>query len=378
MKANFQFWFLYVVSWLVYTLCLGTVLFGVGNRGVNLLLTIGNNVLPAFLMGIGIVFICRKIKWKSDSYVRFIVIHIALLFAYAFLWCYLTLLGLSVQAFIKSGQWNFIKWDNFAVLWQAFSGVMAYLTIASTVYVKQMNDQLQIELIRNNELQMRAIRAESARTQAELSVLRAQLNPHFVFNTLHSLMALIRVDANMAETAIERFALMLRYVLQSQKQKETEIFDVSFKDEWNFVLNYLEIEKLRLGERLQLVTEISPSVYDCLLPAFSIQPLVENAIKHSISKRAKGGRLYISADAKNDRLEINIINNGTNGFADKTNSNGLGLYLVRESLSTRFGPAAEMNINTSKYDEFEVTLILPVVNPVISSEKISSPEKTIV
>lgn len=370
MKANFQFWFLYVVGWLVYTLCLGTVLFGVGNRDIiNLLLTIGNNVLPAFLIGIGVVFICRKLKWRSDSHFRFIIIHILLLVAYAFSWCFLTLLGLSTQTFITSGQWAFIKWDNFAVLWQFFTGVMAYLTIASAVYVKQMNEQLQIEVLRNNELQIRAIRAESARTQAELSVLRAQLNPHFVFNTLHSLMALVRVDANMAETAIERFALMLRYVLQSQKQKETGNFDVRFGDEWNFVLNYLEIERLRLGDRLQLITEISPSVNDFLLPAFSIQPLVENAIKHSISKRAKGGQLYIGADAEHGRLTIRIVNSGTNGFSEKKNSNGLGLYLVRESLLTRFGAAAEMNIDTSNDDEFEVTMILPIVKSMESPEK---------
>lgn len=372
MRSNFQFWVLYVVSWLGYTLFLGAVLYGVGNHDiVALSLTVGNNVLPAFLMGIGIVFICRKLRWKSDSYyITFIVIHVLLLFVYAFSWCFLTLLGLSIQTFIKSGKWSFTKWDNFALLWQLFTGAMAYLTIISAVYVKQTNDRLQIELIRNNELQMRTIRAEAARTQAELFVLRTQLNPHFVFNTLHSLMALVRVDANMAETAIERFALMLRYVLQSQKRKETEIFDVRFRDEWNFVLNYLEIERLRLGDRLHLVTDIAPEANECLLPAFSIQPLVENAIKHSISKRKKGGRLYIGADTKNDRLIIRIINNGAGFFSEKTDSNGLGLYLVRKSLLTRFGSAAEMNIDVSKNDEFNVTLMIPITNSIKSPEKL--------
>jgi sensor histidine kinase YesM len=363
MKKNSKFWFLYVVSWSAYTMCLGAVFISVGNPiNVGLLLTLTNNVLPACLLGIIVVYICRGINWTGNSNSKFIGTHIILLFTYASLWCFLTLVGISLQTFFNTGVLNFIKWDNFAVLWQFFSGVMAYTTISSSVYLQKMNTLLQLEEMRNNELRIRAIRAESARTQAELSVLRAQLNPHFVFNTLHSLMGLIRIDTNMAETAIERFALMLRYVLKSQNKKEIENFDVRFKDEWDFVLNYLEIEKLRLGDRLQLITEISPSVFNYLIPAFSIQPLVENAIKHSISKKTKGGWLRIEANKINNRLFVKITNNGADKVFDKNNSNGLGLYLVSQSLLTRFGVSATLSINTSKEDEFEVSLNLPIVS----------------
>ena len=113
------------------------------------------------------------------------------------------------------------------------------MTIVSSVYVKQTGENLRIEERCNAELQIRAVRAEAARAAAELAALRARLNPHFLFNTLHSLMALVRSDAEIAEAAIERFALMLRYVLQSQNENQTDQSDVTFAEEWNFVCSYL-------------------------------------------------------------------------------------------------------------------------------------------
>lgn len=365
MKKSRRFWLVYCAGWLAYGVSLAAVFVGVGYHfDINLLLTVLCNVLPASLLGVVVVLICGRLTWRGRRQPRFTLIHIFLLILFAVSWCFFTLLDLSLLSFIQRGVWNFIRWDNFATQWQLFSGVMAYMTLVSSVYVKQINENLQIEERRNAELQIRAARAEAARSQAELAALRAQLNPHFLFNTLHSLMALVRNDANTAEEAIERFAQMLRYVLQSQNERKAIATDVTFADEWNFVQNYLELERLRLGERLKLTTEIEPAALAYHLPAFSLQPIVENAVKHAIAPRARGGQIRITAHSDKDNLVIEVSDDGTgksNGNAP--NNNGLGLRLVRESLAARFGSAASLTTESAPNEGFKVSIMIPRTNP---------------
>lgn len=369
-KRNYRFWIFYSAAWLLYAACLGAVFIGVGNRfDFNLLLTISCNVAPAMLLGLAVFLICGRLKWSERARPQFVLSHFLGLFLFTFSWCFLNLLCLSILTFVRRGAWVFVRWDNFATLWQLFSGAMVYLTIASSVYVKQTGESLRIEELRNAELEMRAVRAEAARASAELAALRSQLNPHFLFNTLHSLMALVRTDANTAEAAIERFATMLRYVLQSQQENRTVSADVTFGAEWNFVCNYLELERLRLGDRLMLTTHIEPAALPYLLPAFTLQPIVENAVKHAIAPRASGGRLRITAQTELDKLIIKVSDDGAAGnsrvngqIGSGKNTTGLGLRLVRESLAARFGAAAGLIVEAEPNVGFTVSIMIPRTN----------------
>jgi sensor histidine kinase YesM len=173
--------------------------------------------------------------------------------------------------------------QSYALQWESFSGLMIYATLASLAYVLQISASLREEERRNKEIELRAARAEALQTQTELSALRAKLNPHFLFNTLHTLMALMREDRAQAEAAIERFNSMLRYILRRQTNGENGdgvSSQTTFKDEWQFVQNYLSLEQLRLGDRLTVETKIDSRTFDALLPPLSLQPLIENAIKH--------------------------------------------------------------------------------------------------
>ena len=231
---------------------------------------------------------------------------------------------------------------------------------SSAVYIGQVNESLQVEERRNAELEIRAIRAESAQRQAELSALRAQLNPHFLFNTLHTLMALVRTDTKAAEEAIERFALMLRYVLQSQKDEQSDRLDVLFADEWAFIQNYLELENLRLGARLKIVSNIAPETLDCRLPAFLLQPLVENSVKWAISPRAGGGEMQIKAHLENNFLHISVKDHGAGTIRENAlNAKGFGLRLVREILATRYGESGILDITTAPNQGFNAKLTIP-------------------
>lgn len=363
MKRNSHFWFLYSAGWLGYAISLGGAFLSVGySVNLDFFLQILCNATPAYVLGIVIVKICQKLKWSERKQPAFLLSHFLFAILFAALWSFFTLLNLTIIVYLKNGVWDFVRWDIFARQWQFFSGLMVYLAIASAVYVKQINENLQIEERRNAELQIRAVRAEAARASAELAALRAQLNPHFLFNTLHSLMALVRTDAKAAEEAIERFALMLRYVLQSQDENKTILMDVSFADEWNFVQNYLELERLRLGNRLKLTTEIEPAAFEYQFPAFSLQPIVENAIKYAVAPRTNGGRIHIAAQSKDNNLIVKICDDGTGITNGNQNTNGLGLRLVRESLITRFGKEACLTTSNLPDKGFEVTINIPRTN----------------
>ncbi|MBC7797899.1 MAG: histidine kinase [Pyrinomonadaceae bacterium] len=360
MKKSRYFWLLYCAAWSGYAVSLAVVFVGVGYRFNNdLLWIVLCNVLPAFLLGLIVVWIARRFSWKERKPPLFVLIHIFLLAAFTFLWCFFTLLDLSLLNLIQKATWRFVLWDVFGLQWQLFTGMLAYVALASAVYVAQINENLQAEERRNAELIFRAAHAEAARAKVELAALRAQLNPHFLFNTLHSLMALVRNDAQTAETAIEHFALMLRYVLQSQNAKQTA--DVTFAEEWRFVQNYLELERLRLGDRLSLTTDIDAVAYECYLPAFSLQPIVENAVKHAVAPRAVGGHIRITAHGVGENLVIEVSDDGTTNKPEPNphNGNGLGLRLVRESLAARFGSAATLTTRKIPHEGFRVLITIP-------------------
>lgn len=359
--SNTRFWLFYTAAWLLYAVSLGILFIGVGYQAnLNLLVQISGNVAPAFLLGIGIVFVCRRLIWNDRSKPLFILIHLIYLLLFPVCWTFLTLLNFSVLNFLKNGTWNFVTWDKYGLQWQFFIGLMAYLTIASAVYVGETNANWQTEIKRSAELELRAARAEAARNQAELVALRAQLNPHFLFNTLHSLMALVRTDASKAEEAIERFALMLRYVLQAQIENRAPETDATFADEWRFIQNYLDLESLRLGNRLKVEADIENEALNFKLPAFIVQPLVENAIKHAVAPQKDGAKICIKAQVFGERLRVEVSDDGKGANVGEVGaSDGLGLRLVRESLAARFGKAASFDYQSAPGKGFAVSLEIP-------------------
>ena len=358
---NYQFWIYYAVAWLFYALSLGAVFVGQGDiLGANLFFSIFCNVAPAFLLGLFVVKFCKFFDWSNRKKTGFVFTHILTSSLYAVSWGFFGLVCLSVWVSVRDGEWRFIWWGNYALQWQLLSGLMAYFTIVSSVYVGQVNESLQAEERRNAELELRTIRAESAQKQAELAAIRSQLNPHFLFNTLHSLMALVRTNSAAAEAAIKQFAEMLRYVLQSQSISDSANSDVLFADEWEFIETYLKLETLRLGERLKVTADIEKVALDCRIPAFLLQPLIENSIKFAISPRSIGGEICVKARVENDFLKITVTDNGAGTTPENVaNAKGFGLRLIREVLAARYGETANLTIETASEKGFTVFLELP-------------------
>jgi len=178
----------------------------------------------------------------------------------------------------------------------------------------------------------------AASRESELSSLKAQLNPHFIFNCMNSIRALIDEHPANAKLAVTRLSNILRNTLLMDKSKE-----ILLKEEINLVRDYLDLEKIRYEERLNFEFNISEEVNNCLIPPFIIQSQVENAIKHGISKLPGKGMVNIEAFAENNFLIIKVANTG------KLNSQlpltGVGFKNSIQRLSLLYGALAAIHIN---------------------------------
>ena len=194
----------------------------------------------------------------------------------------------------------------------------------------------------SRDRQMKAVELESLLRQAQLEALRSQLNPHFILNTFHALVGLVRREPAVAESALERLGDLLRYSLRIHRDG---IDEVPLREECAFVDSYLALERLRLADRLQVEVDTPEATLDYLVPTFAVQILVENAIRHAIAPRAAGGRLLIRAQQDDGRLHVAVTDEGATEIAGAPNGgSGMGLRLLQERLAALYGGRATLTL----------------------------------
>jgi two-component system LytT family sensor kinase len=200
--------------------------------------------------------------------------------------------------------------------------------------------------------ELKATQLEARLAEAQLQVLKMQLQPHFLFNTLHAISALVHKDAEAADRMITRLAEFLRITLDSVGVQEIEL-----RGELESLDKYLEIEQVRFGDRLTVVRSIEPETLDLLVPNLILQPLVENAVRHSIAPRAAGGRIEIRARREGNNLVIDVVDDG--GGENIQIREGVGLTNTRARLQQLYGRAQSVDISAGHGTGFRVTLSLP-------------------
>lgn len=197
-------------------------------------------------------------------------------------------------------------------------------------------------------------RLEATLKEIEYNNLKTQLNPHFLFNSLNGIRTLVDINPHAAKEAITKLSNLLRSSLQMSNYKT-----VSLRQEIDTVKDYLDIEKFRFEDRLNIQYQISNSAYDAQIPPMMLQTLTENAVKHGIAKFKLGGTIIIEAYV-NEKLFVNIENPGQVDEFNIKNPVGYGLKNTRERLKILYGEAAELNI-FNKNNETVVTQIqIPV------------------
>jgi signal transduction histidine kinase len=191
---------------------------------------------------------------------------------------------------------------------------------------------------------------------AQLAALRAQVNPHFFFNSLNSIAQLIATDPAKAEACVERLAAIFRYLL-----KRTQAEFVPLAEELEVAEAYLEIERARFGDDLVVTEEIDERARSLLLPGLILQPLVENAVQHGISKKIGGGAVLIRAAVDDGTLRLTVRDTGVGiDAADSMFDRGIGLRNVRDRLVKLYGPNYAPTIGSTNGVGTTVTLHIPV------------------
>jgi signal transduction histidine kinase len=209
---------------------------------------------------------------------------------------------------------------------------------------------------------IRARERALAAANAELHALRAQLNPHFLFNTLHSLAQLAREDSAATQRALEQFGELMCYVLAASR---VETAEVPLEEELRFVRNYLAVEALRLGERLRVVENIDADALEMAVPPLVLQPLVENAVRHGLSQRRQGGTIRLSARLAESTLALEVADDGAGAEPDAwRRAPGFGLKAVARQLEASYPAGARLHISTRPHEGFMVQVEIPKRFPV--------------
>src|SRR5690349_20383212 len=208
---------------------------------------------------------------------------------------------------------------------------------------------------------LRASQLETQVAQARLGALKAQLQPHFLFNTLSAIVVLVRQQkGQQAEETLARFSDLLRAVLADMETQE-----VTLARELEYLKLYLSIEQLRFSDRLRIDIEVEPELLDAAVPHMGLQPIVENAIAHGVGPRATPGAIVIRAQRVGDALHVTVRDDGP-GFrvpgsqaGNEKHGMGLGLANTRARLRQLYGTAAELRTENGQNGGAQVTMVLP-------------------
>ena len=211
---------------------------------------------------------------------------------------------------------------------------------------------------RFREGQVKTLQLEAQLSQAQLQALKMQLHPHFLFNTLHSISALLHKDSEAARKMITRLGDFLRLTLENSGSQE-----VTMRQEMEFLGCYLEIERIRFQDRLTTRLDVAQQTLDAKVPNLILQPIVENAIRHGIAPRSSQGLIEIEAKQQNGTLRIQVRDNGPGLSEHRTSENvfkkGLGLANTETRLEQLYGPAHSFNLSNNPEGGLIVTLEIP-------------------
>lgn len=289
-------------------------------------------------------YACRATPLRTAGVTRLFATHLTAGFALSFLWMQVGILYAKLLA--RSSRFREID-AHYAAHQSVLvvGGVMIYLLVVGFFYVLAA-----IEVSREAEKQ--AAETGLLARDAELRALRAQINPHFLFNSLNSISALTSIDASRAREMCLLLADFLRLTLGMGEKSV-----IPLSEELDLLEKFLAIEKVRFGDRLRMEENISEESRGCWIPPLLLQPLLENAVSHGIASMADGGLIRLDTRVGDGRLTV-LVENDRDDEAPSRKRNGVGLKNVRSRLEARYGKNATLSTNASE-DKFRASLSLP-------------------
>jgi two-component system, LytTR family, sensor kinase len=297
-----------------------------------------------------IIALARRYPALPRASLRTIGIHLA---AFA-------IVSATAEAWSSLLQVLFNPWDNRSppqfgrtwsttLLYQALTFVIVYALILTVTFVVDSHRNLARQATE-------AARLNEELSNAQLAALRQQMEPHFMFNTLNSIAGLVRDQRNDAAVSmIVGLSEFLRRATDDSHRAE-----VTLGEEVEYLQRYLDIQKVRFGDRLQVTLNIPPDLLSARVPNLLLQPLVENAIKHGIAERVSGGVVRVSAESRDGRLSLVVYNDGVGTPRDwQASRTGVGISNLRTRLQILHGDASELLLRHADSGGAEVVVTVP-------------------
>jgi LytS/YehU family sensor histidine kinase len=277
----------------------------------------------------------RRTPWPRPFRVSFVLLHLLAAVAFGIFWVGLTIV---FESFYTGSL------VHTRTVWRLTTLPSELPEISLLLYAVVVGIGYSVER------RARAAQREADAVRAQLAALRAQLHPHFLFNALHAVVQLIQIDPARATEAAELVASLLRATLEENRD------EVTLDDEWNFTSRYLEIERIRFGDRLVVRADVDSDIRDERVPSFALQTLVENAVRHGVAHRSAPTEIVVSAVGTASDVKLSVWNAGDSGPAE--DGAGTGLSRLRERLAFLYGDAARLTFGPDK-DGFEAVLVVP-------------------
>lgn len=344
MSSNTLFWTINAAGWLAYLL-FASLFFGyfTGSLSVN---TLALNVVAFvyFVPATGFLrYFIKRLAWpERQQWLKLIPILVVTNYL-------ISLLGQLFVSLFMVYAMNMMSWSQFSIaklmIFSAQQWFVLCLWTLIYMVVKQFRN--------NRQQQLKQVQLEVALQATELQALKAQLNPHFIFNCLNNMRALAIDDGATTRQMITHLSEILKYSFQYG-----EATHVTVAQEIQHVKNYLALEDIQFEQRLSYDFDVDPTVESLSIPFLSIQLLVENAIKHGIMGLTQGGHIHISVQVNGSQLVITVSNTGT--LADGSKTNGVGLDNLQQRLQLFYGGQASFQLKATSDNQVTAQITLPM------------------
>lgn len=302
--------------------------------------------LSAAVLGLLVWVLTDRVPWPDRLRPRFYLFHLAAGSIYAATW---VLVGYIVAAARTGVSVTALLAESRVLGWQFILGLVLYGLVAGVSYAIRGQR-------RAREQERVAARAEAIAATARLDAVRARVNPHFLFNTLNTVLALVRDAPDEAERALERLADLLRYALDEGSDEDRPL-----AEEWAFTRDYLDLELLRFGDRMRVETDLAGEALAVPVAPLTLQPIVENAVRHAVGTSIRPVTVLIRAEVEGGRLVLSVSDDGPGvDPGDAERNRGSGLRGLRERLRAVHGDAATIEIRSRSGQGFHVRVAFPV------------------
>lgn len=340
-NRDLLFWSLHAMGWSAYAISqyLGALLYD-KMAGYTKVIVVA--AVSGFLLSAPLRYLCRYLWTRTPG----VMIAGGLAGAYGTALVWRTIINGAYEAFVES-EWPMTRWYEY------LGGAMS----ATYLLVCWMGLYFGFKYYESMQFQREAaLRATALAQEAQLKMLRYQLNPHFLFNTLNAISTLIIDNRNsVANSAVSGLSEFLRYTLDQDPMKK-----VTVAQEMEALNLYLNIEKMRFGARLTIEHAIDDAASDVLMPSLLLQPLIENAVKYAISPREAGGTIGITGRVNAGSLHLTVTDDGP-GLIDPTrltNGRGVGIRNTRERLQVLYGDKGRVEVAGAN-PGLRVSLVFP-------------------